>query len=797
MKQIFLTITLALTILAGANAKNKIKVACVGNSITYGMTLDNPATESYPAQLQTMLGESYEVGNFGKSGATLTRNGYRPYTMQEEYKRALDFAGDIVVIHLGINDTDPRVWPHLADEFVGDYLELIASLRSANPSALFYIARLSPISDRHPRFKSGTRDWRDQIQAMIENVAEASGAQLIDFESPLIDMPWMLPDGLHPNKEGATQLAKTVYSAITGDFGGLNMPEIYTDGMVLPAGRGLTISGTANAGDKITLTIGSQSVSSTTGANGTWSIDLLPLKAGETYEMTGSDGNSSIRFTDIAAGAVWLASGQSNMQFSLKETDTALQDIQMANSRNVRFYNMKPRWMTYPGEWTEGALDSVNRLQYYQDTQWQSCTPETAADFSAIGYYFGRMLADSLNIPVGIICNAVGGSPTESWIDRTNLEHNFPDILSSPNTNDFIQPWVRDRAKENTARATSTLQRHPFHPAYLYESGIAPISSYPIDGVIWYQGESNAHNIEAHDRLFGMVIDSWRNTWKNPKLPFLFVQLSSLNRSSWPAFRNSQYWFAHNKENENVYMVISSDHGDSTDVHPRCKRPIGERLARVALRNQYGFDKLTAFAPSPVKAEFFGDSVFIHMTDEHPEHLLATSDNKAPSSFEAAYYEGIFFPANAEISSDSTAIILSCDSLPAIRHIRYGWQPFTRANLINNAGLPVSTFKISDENSPAQSTAISVESLPSLKGSNNYSKGVSAAFAGRLGNRTVVAGGANFPDVPAAKGGKKAYYDDVYYLPDGGKKWMKAKGRLPYKVAYGASFTTEEGIICA
>ena len=103
----------------------KVKVACVGNSITYGFTLEDPATQSYPAQLQKLLGDGYEVGNFGKSGATLLRKGHRPYNEQEELGRALDFAGDIVVIHLGVNDTDPRDWPNYGDEFIGDYLKLI------------------------------------------------------------------------------------------------------------------------------------------------------------------------------------------------------------------------------------------------------------------------------------------------------------------------------------------------------------------------------------------------------------------------------------------------------------------------------------------------------------------------------------------------------------------------------------------------------------------------------------------------------------------------------------------------
>ena len=172
----------------------KVKVSCVGNSITYGMRLDNRDEESYPVQLQRMLGDKYEVGNFGKSGATLLRHGHRPYFEQEEFRQAMDFAGDIVVIHLGINDTDPRNWPHFQDEFVGDYLALIDSLRSVNPKARFLIARMTPIGSNHTRFISGTKTWHGQIQKAIETVAQASGAELIDFYDPLYPYPWMFPD---------------------------------------------------------------------------------------------------------------------------------------------------------------------------------------------------------------------------------------------------------------------------------------------------------------------------------------------------------------------------------------------------------------------------------------------------------------------------------------------------------------------------------------------------------------------------------------------------------------------------
>ena len=524
-------------------AQKKIKVACVGNSITYGYTLPDRETNAYPAKLQKMLGDDYVVGNFGKSGATLLNKGHRPYMQQEEYHKAIDFAGDIVVIHLGINDTDPRDWPNYRDFFIQDYRALIDSFRVANSRCHILIARLTPIADRHPRFESGTRDWHDEIQLAIENIAKYAGVQLIDFHAPLYPYPFMLPDAVHPNVEGAEILAKTVYEGITGDFGGLRMSPLYTDNMVLQHGKPLTIQGTANAGDRITVSIAHQKQKVVTGMDGKWSVTLSPLKAGGPYTLVVSSGKQKLTYGNVLAGEVWLCSGQSNMEFYLNWSATAKRDVAKAANDNIRLFDMKARWRTDAVEWNASVLDSLNHLQYYKDTEWTVCSPQTAGNFSAVAYYFGKMLQDSLQVPVGLICNAIGGSPTEAWIDRSSLEYHFPAILRNWTKNDFIQDWVRGRAALNVKKSTDKLQRHPYEPCYLYESGILPLQQFPIKGIIWYQGESNAHNREAHEKLFKLLVDSWRKNWEDNELPFYYVQLSSIDRPSWPWFRDSQRRF--------------------------------------------------------------------------------------------------------------------------------------------------------------------------------------------------------------------------------------------------------------
>ncbi len=237
------------------SGKDAIRVACVGNSITYGTGVEPRETMNYPTQLGRMLGEGYEVGNFGHPGATLLNKGHNPYMKLPEFRAALDFKPDIAIVHLGINDTDPRNWPEYGDEFVGDYVSLIDSLRSANPNVRVILAQLTPLTTKHWRFRTGTRLWRDMIREAIADVATITGAELIDFNEPLRDRPNLLPDAIHPDAEGATLLAETVYGSITGDYGGLALPAIYGDGMVLQRYMPLTINGRADAGAKITISV--------------------------------------------------------------------------------------------------------------------------------------------------------------------------------------------------------------------------------------------------------------------------------------------------------------------------------------------------------------------------------------------------------------------------------------------------------------------------------------------------------------------------------------------------------------
>ncbi len=675
-------VIIALCLLAlAAQAAKPVKVACVGNSVTYGYGLQDREHDSYPVRLQQMLGEGYEVGNFGHSGATLLYKG------------------------------------------------LIDSFRLVNPEARILVCKMTPIFDRHPRFQSGTRDWHAQVQKAIEQVAHGAGAQLIDLFTPLHNRPDLFPDALHPNPEGAKILAKTVYSALTGDYGGLQLPSVYSSGMVLPRDEPLLLEGRANARSKIRRVLSKDGKVVDEGetfsrADGSWWMEMSEMKAGGPYTLTitatplnpdhyrfyypekypyllknlTKAKPQTLTIDSLYFGDIWLASGQSNMELRVDQCNTLEQDLADAKRlTNLHIYNMPARARTDAVEWDDSVLAYTNELRHMEFQGWKTASPESVRSFSAVAFNFGRVLCDSLpDVPIGIICNAVGGSTTESWIDRSTLEWEFPNILRDWRNGDFGQAWARGRMTQNIAHALNKesaaynpLQRHPYEPAYLFEAAIAPLGHLPIRGVIWYQGESNAHNIEAHERLFTLLEQSWRaffaQRWrsefhKKHPLPFYVVQLSSLPRPSWPAFRDSQRRLAN--ELPDTWMAVSSDLGDKNDVHYRTKRPVGERLALLALKHTYGHELVCEGPTLRFAGRGKDNDIFLHF--DNADGLTCTK------GFEIAAYDGMFHPADIKIEGDK--ILLSSPAVKYPTLVRYGWSGFTDADLRNKQGLPASTF---------------------------------------------------------------------------------------------------------
>ncbi|WP_281633462.1 GDSL-type esterase/lipase family protein [Flavobacterium luteolum] len=672
----------------GMNAQQTaIKVACIGDSVTAGYLLANPKSESYPSQLQVLMGSQYEVKNFGYSGATLLKKGSKPYYKTKECSDAIAYQPDIAIIHLGLNDTDPRNWPNYKDDFNADYSWLIDALRKQNPNVKIFICRMTPIFNEHPRFKSGTRDWFWQIQEHINEIAKANKVHLIDLHEKLYSRPDLFPDALHPTKEGAKILAQTVYENVTQDFGGLKLPAVFTDNMVLQRNLPIVIYGNANGGEKVEVSFDKQKITVSANEYGKWKAVFPAMKSGEIQQISISTSNQNITLKNILIGDVWFCSGQSNMAFPLKKAENGISELKKAaTNTKLRLFNFEVIQETDEKAWDSLTLEKTNQLKYFSGN-WKICDSISTKDFSAVAYYFGQNIVQEENVPIGLVQVAVGGSPIESWIDRYTLEHDDKevDVLTNWRKSDFLMPWVRSRADENLKNAVNPKQRHPYDPCYNYEAGVSQFTEFPIKGFLWYQGESNAHNIELYEHLLPELVKSWRKAW-GISLPFYFVQLSSINRPSWALFRDVQNRIQ--KKIPNSAMAVSMDFGDETNVHPIKKEPIGDRLALLALKYTYG-KKITAEGPIPIKAIQKGNVILVSFSNAKQ---LFTADKKEVIGFELVTDKGIRIESKAIIVKDQVQISIPKDQ--KIKEILYAYKPFTTANLVNEASLPCSTFRL-------------------------------------------------------------------------------------------------------
>jgi len=670
----------------GVFAQNELtKVACIGNSVTYGYGLQNRKQDNYPAKLQGLLGNKFEVKNYGHSGATLLKRGHNPYYKTPEFSSVLAFKPNIVIIHLGLNDTDPRDWPNYGRNFEADYSWLIDTLRAGNPGVRIYICLLTPIFSGHVRFKSGTREWYGQIQKLIPLIAQANKTGLIDFHEQLYHRPDLFPDNVQPAKEGAMILAQTAYRRITGDFDGLKLPEVFADNMVLQRNRPVPVYGTANAGDRITVSFRNKKYVAVTNEYGEWHARLPAMDAGGPFQMYIGDKDSVVVLKNILIGDVWICAGQSNMFFPLKKATGGPDEIQHAGvPSNLHLYKLNPYAETDSVVWDSTTLAKANQLKFFSGS-WKECNATSSENFSAVAYYFGKKIAKETNVAIGLIEIAVGGSPAESWIDRYTMENDdaLVDMLSTWRKSDFVMQWCRNRADVNLKKAVNPKQRHTYEPCYNYEAAVAPLTRFPVKGVVWYQGESNAHNVELYKHLFATMVSSWRQKW-GYNLPFYYVQLSGINRPSWPAFREAQRRLQ--EQIPNTAMAVSFDMGDPLNVHYPNKEIVGERLARLALHYTYK-TSIAANGPKPVSALLAGDRIVVSFLFAKQ---LKTVNNMPLRGFELINEKGERIVPEASVKNNKVLLLVPAGD--KIKAINYAMQPFTRANLINGAGLPASTF---------------------------------------------------------------------------------------------------------
>lgn len=686
MKSLFKSFSIICLLFIVLQVSAKKRVACIGDSVTKGYGIQD-SSKNYPSRLQQLLGDEFVVGNFGHSGATLLRKGHNPYHKTQAYKDALAFKPDIIVVALGLNDTDPRNWPNYKNEFLGDYSNLIADFKKVNPQLEVFVCKMTPIFSGHYRFLSGTRDWFDQIQTLIPQIAIANSAKLIDNHAILASRIDLFDDYLHPNARGAELLAKNVSLYLKPIEQPLSLHETLGNHMVFQRHVVNKLKGKSSAGQKIHVKFNSKTFNTIASDLGIWEVEIPAQSAGGPYTIDITTSKEIISLSDVLFGDVYLSSGQSNMAFHLRAALSADTIIHQADSfEKIRIFKNKNLVETYNTAWDSHTLDKVNELEYFTG-QWQKSTKESVAEFSAIAYMTAVELYKSQGVPIGIIDISVGGSNTESWIPRTVLEHDnlLATYIHSWKTSDFVQDFCRERGAKNIAHTVVKHQRHPYDPSYNFEAGLSKWMDTKVNGILWYQGESNAHNIEHHEYVFKVLVDSWRKAFK-ADLPFYFVQLSSINRPSWPDFRDSQRRLSN--AIPHVYMAVSSDVGHPTDVHPTNKLIVGKRLADLIRQHSYK-ENIIADSPQPITYKKEKDKVILEFNNCKS---LKTIDDKSISELQYVTNMGEIVEVN-HAKIEQNCIVIPIDSR-LIKYIQYGYKPYSEGNLISDSGVPVSTFSL-------------------------------------------------------------------------------------------------------
>lgn len=362
--------------------------------------------------------------------------------------------------------------------------------------------------------------------------------------------------------------------------------RVFGDHMVLPMNREVPVWGQADPESGVTLEFGGRKITGKAGTDGKWRIVLpsMPASAeGGVLTVIGRGGSASIR--DVLVGRVWLCSGQSNMDFPLSRAVGGKEEAAVAGRfQAIRLCN----WTGAPTDsrlYQEAELSRLTPEKHFRGT-W--ATAESAAGISAIAWWAARMVHEETKLPIGIVENAVGGSPMEAWLPVETLRSgkDYADMLESGWLDcPRMSPWARSRVRQNLGRHLDG--NHPFRPGFLFESGVRPWCGFPFDAVLWYQGETNAEiDDEAWHR--GMLMDlvgGWRQALGNKELPFVMIQLPRIGgndplRKYWPGFRKAQAAVASTVPG--VKLVQTVDLGwDSPDVHPPDKKPVAGRAAAL------------------------------------------------------------------------------------------------------------------------------------------------------------------------------------------------------------------------
>ncbi|HEX5025737.1 MAG TPA: sialate O-acetylesterase [Agriterribacter sp.] len=490
----------------------------------------------------------------------------------------------------------------------------------------------------------------------------------------------------------------------------LKLPKIFSDNMVLQRDQPIHVWGKGTPATIVTINFSGQKTTAKVSADSTWNAYFKQQHANiHPQSLDVSSGDQKIKLENILVGDVWVCIGQSNMEFPMQKEMHFKEEIAFANQPLIRLYNP-----TYAGKNTYGKTfpDSVARMltpQHFYRGNWENCDSNSVGTMSAVPYYFGKAVLNRIHIPVGLINLAIGGAPLETFISTSALQNDarFAAKLNGDWLwNNALPVWVRERGVQNVGELTNIPsdeygKNHAFKPGFAWSGGIEPILPMPVKGILCYQGESNAQEIqrvEEYGALTSLLVDEYRKGWKQPRLPFYYVQLSAIDTVKykgqlWPQFRDEQRKMMTSISNSG--MAVCSDIGFRDDVHPTNKKAVGDRLANWALDKTYHIN-IVPSGPLPLKAVYKrthpNDPVGrgeIIVSFRYADHGLGTPDGEPLRGF---YIDGVHeIPATIHGKN----VIIPVKTKPAF--VYYGWKSFTDANLVNAEQLPASTFKIKVE----------------------------------------------------------------------------------------------------
>ncbi|MFL1012167.1 sialate O-acetylesterase [Flavisericum labens] len=453
----------------------------------------------------------------------------------------------------------------------------------------------------------------------------------------------------------------------------IKLPALFTDNMMLQQNMDVPIWGWGVKNEilQVSTSWDAKTYEVKVETNGTWRTKISTPNAGGTYQITIKQGSETITINNVLIGEVWLCSGQSNMEMPLKgfpgqPINKGNETIVYSTNNNIRFISVPRSTVLEPKDDFEG--------------NWQVASPKTTADFSATAWYFGSLLQEVLQVPVGLIHVSYGGSNVEAWMNEEMLK-DFETIAIHKKKEDFVEAPNRE--------ATT-----------LFNGMLSPVIGYGIKGAIWYQGESNRDRPFQYKSLFKKMVSSWRTLWNQGEFPFYFAQIAPFDytryhKNDWKEKYNSAYLreaqLKASNEIPNSGMAVLMDIGEKDNIHPANKKVGGNRLAYLALAKTYRIDGFEYASPEFNAMEIKGSTVIVSFNNV-PNGI--TSYDKDVLGFEIAGENKVFYPATAVLRRKS--VMLSSPQVEKPVAVRYLFKDFTKAEVFSVGGLPMSSFRTDD-----------------------------------------------------------------------------------------------------